>query len=177
MRSCACPTCTLNCPRQVFHLTLARGARSRIGKLRTAPLPELSAWGLKHPEATKVSAATVNKQLGAVQAIAQWAYASGVIPEDTPWSDPVTRMRVQEEQSGRTSFEPAELQLLFAAPTFTKHEFPTGGQGAAAFWLPLLALFVGARQAEIAGLTAADVQTEPETLTPLLYAPACLAEQ
>jgi hypothetical protein len=26
MRSCACPTCTLNCPRQVFHLTLTRGA-------------------------------------------------------------------------------------------------------------------------------------------------------
>src|ERR1017187_4003754 len=26
MRSCACPTCTLNCPRQVSHLTLARGA-------------------------------------------------------------------------------------------------------------------------------------------------------
>src|ERR1035437_887556 len=25
MRSCACPTCTLNCPRQVSHLTLARG--------------------------------------------------------------------------------------------------------------------------------------------------------
>ena len=25
MRSCACPTCTLNCPRQVFHLSLARG--------------------------------------------------------------------------------------------------------------------------------------------------------
>src|SRR5664280_23457 len=25
MRSCACPTCTLNCPRQVFHFSLARG--------------------------------------------------------------------------------------------------------------------------------------------------------
>jgi hypothetical protein len=25
MSSCACPTCTLNCPRQVSHLTLARG--------------------------------------------------------------------------------------------------------------------------------------------------------
>src|SRR5664280_3258434 len=25
MRSCACPTCTLNCPRQLSHLTLARG--------------------------------------------------------------------------------------------------------------------------------------------------------
>jgi len=28
MRSRACPTCTLNCPRQVFHVTLARRGRS-----------------------------------------------------------------------------------------------------------------------------------------------------
>src|SRR5664280_1309522 len=29
MRSCACPTCTLNCPRQVFHFSLARGETSK----------------------------------------------------------------------------------------------------------------------------------------------------
>src|ERR1035437_10442100 len=29
MRSCACPTCTLNCPRQVFHFSLARGAHGK----------------------------------------------------------------------------------------------------------------------------------------------------
>jgi hypothetical protein len=38
----------------------------------------------------------------------------------------------------------------------------------AAFWLPLLALF-NARQAELAGLTVANVKTEPETQTPLLF--------
>jgi integrase len=32
-----------------------------------------------------------------------------------------------------------------------------------------LALFTGARQAELAGLTAANVQTDTETLTPLLF--------
>src|SRR5664280_742230 len=30
MRSCACPTCTLNCPRQVFHFSLARGERLEL---------------------------------------------------------------------------------------------------------------------------------------------------
>ena len=52
---------------------------------------------------------------------------------------------------------------------FTEHDYPEGGRGPAAFWLPLLALFNGARQAELASLTAADVQTEPESSTPLLY--------
>jgi integrase len=78
-------------------------------------------------------------------------------------------MRVQGEQSERTSFENPDLQRLFAAPVFTKHEYPEGGRGPAAFWLPLLSLFNGARQAELAGLTTADVQEEPETSTPLLY--------
>jgi integrase len=143
--------------------------KHRSKKLRTATLPELSAWGLKHPEAPRVSAATVNKQLGAVSAIASWARLNGIIPEDTPWPNPFDNMSVPEEQSERTSFENAELQLLFSAPVFTKHEYPEGGRGCAAFWLPMLALFTGARQGELTGLTAADVQTEPETLTPLLF--------
>jgi integrase len=143
--------------------------RHRAGKLRQAPLPELSAWGLKHPEAPRVSAATVNKQLGAVMAIASWAHANGVIPEDTPWSDPFAKMSIQEDQSERTSFETAELQRLFVAPVFTRHEYPQGGRGSAAFWLPLLALFTGARQGELTGLAASDVQIDTETSTPLLF--------
>ena len=42
-----------------------------------AGLPELSDWGREHPEALRVSAGTVNKQLGAVQAIAKWGYQNG----------------------------------------------------------------------------------------------------
>jgi integrase len=141
----------------------------RTGDLQKASLPDLSAWGRKHPEAPKVSPGTVNKQLGAVQAIAVWAHTNGVIPEDTAWSDPFAKMRVPGEQSERTSFASPDLKLLFAAPIFTKHEYPEGGRGPAAFWLPLLALFTGARKAELAGLTVADVQVEPETATPLFY--------
>jgi integrase len=141
----------------------------RTGALLKASLPELSEWGRKHPEAPKVSPGTINKQLGAVQAVAVWASANGVIPEDTAWSDPFAKMRVPGEQSERTSFASPDLKLLFAAPVFTNHEYPEGGRGPAAFWLPLLALFTGARQAELAGLTAADVQEEPETSTPLFY--------
>jgi hypothetical protein len=86
--------------------------RQRTGKLRKATLPELSAWGLKHPGAPRVSAATVNKQLGAVMAIASWAHANGVTPEDTPWSDPFAKMSIQEDQSDRTSFD----QILTDVP-------------------------------------------------------------
>src|SRR6266403_177597 len=51
---------------------------------------------------------------------------NGVIPEDTAWADPFAKMRVQGEQSERTSFENTDLKLLFAAPISTKHEYPEG---------------------------------------------------
>jgi len=63
----------------------------RTGDLLKASLPELSSWGRKHPEVPKVSPGTINKQLGAVQAIAAWAFSNGVITEDTAWSDPFAK--------------------------------------------------------------------------------------
>jgi integrase len=139
----------------------------RRGDLRTASLPELSKWGRKHPEAAKVSAGTVNKQLGAVQAIAGWAHHNGVIPDDVAWSDPFHKMRVEEQQSGRGPFATRELQAIFDAPLFTRGDSPAGAKGTAGVWLPLLALFSGARQGELAGLKASDVREEAGT--PLLF--------
>jgi integrase len=154
---------------RLYREALQEVPRRRSGDLLKASLPELSAWGRKHPDVPRVSAGTVNKQLGAVQAIAVWGYANGVIPEDAAWADPFAKMRLQGEESERTSFESPDLQRLFAAPVFTQHEYPEGGRGPAAYWLPLLTMFNGARQAELAGLTVADVQQEPVTSTPLLY--------
>lgn len=139
----------------------------RRGSLRTASLPELAEWGRTHPEAPKVSAGTVNKQLGAVQAIAGWAHHNGVIPDDVPWSDPFQKMRVEEEQSERGPFAIHELQAIFDAPLFARQEIPTGAKGAAGVWLPLLALFNGARQGELAGLKASNIRQEANT--PLLF--------
>jgi len=151
-----------------FREALQEVPRRRQGGLLKATLPDVSAWGRKHPEEPRITTGTINKQLGAVQAIGQWAYSNGVMPDDTPWSDPFARMRLEVDQSGRTSFVAAELSLIFASPTFTRHEYPVGGRGPAAYWLPILALFSGARQAELAGLTVASIQREPETQTPLL---------
>jgi integrase len=52
------------------------------------------------------------------------------------------------------------LKAVFGGPVFTEGARPTGGKGAAAFWLPLLALFTGARRSELATLTVENVDTE-----------------
>jgi integrase len=129
----------------------------RTGKLRNATLPELVEWSKRHPRAPKVTNATVNKLLGAVQAVGLWARDNGLIPDDVPWADPFANMRLPEDKPAREPWQLEELQLLFGSPVFTKNARPTAGRGEAAFWLPLLGLFTGARLGELAPLTAADV--------------------
>jgi integrase len=151
-----------------FREALQEVPRLRQGDLLKASLPELAEWGRKHPDAGRLSRGTINKLLGGVQAIAVWARDQGLIADDVPWSDPFARMRLEEDESDREPFTIADLKLVFDSPVFTQGERPGGGRGEAAFWLPLLGLFTGARRGELAGLTAADVQIDEATAHPMI---------
>jgi integrase len=129
--------------------------RLRTGKLRDATLPKLAQWGREHPDAQKIAATTINKLLGGVQAVGRWARSADLVPDD--WSDPFADLRIDAEESERAPFESKELQVIFNTPIFTDSQRPAGGKGEAAFWLPLLALFTGARLGELTGLRASDV--------------------
>lgn len=145
-----------------FREALQQVPRTRTGKLLKAPLPELAEWGRQHPEAQKINPGTVNKLLGGVQAIAIWARdKGGMVPDDVPWADPFSKMRLLVDDSDRAPFEPDELQAIFSSTVFTKGERPTGGKGEAAFWLPLLGLFTGARRGELASLRPSDIDHDP----------------
>ena len=134
--------------------------KRRSGKLKEALLPELVEWAAKHPEAERISAATVNKLLGGVQAVLVWARDNGMIPDETPWADPFSNMRLEEPRSNRQPWEPEELRVLFGSPVFTQRVRPEAGRGEAAFWLPLLALYTGARLNELAPMTVRDVKRD-----------------
>jgi integrase len=127
----------------------------RTGKLLRSTLPELAAWGREHPDAPKIGAGTINKLLGALQSIGRWARKEGIVHEE--WADPFADMRLDEDESSRAPFEVRELQAIFTTAVFTKDERPKGGQGEAACWLPLLALFGGERLSELTGLRVSDV--------------------
>jgi integrase len=92
--------------------------------------------------------------------VLNWARNNGIIPDDVPWSDPVSGMRLPEARSNRQPWEPEELSALFASPIYLKGERPTGGKGEAAFWLPLLGIFSGARLNELAPMCVEDVKTD-----------------
>ena len=152
-----------------FRDALRMVPKTRKGPLLKAGLLELRQWGQEHPSAPKVSAATVNKQLGAVQAIISFAFRHGLVPDDVPRSDPFQDMRIEGEQSTRDAFDPRGLQTIFDAPLFTRQEIPEGGKGPAAVWLPLLAVFMGGRQNEFASLRVSDIREDAETNLPFLW--------
>jgi integrase len=142
-----------------FREALRDVPRQRTGKLLKAPLPELAQWGREHPEAQKIGAGTINKLLGGAQAVCRWARREDLLPDD--WADPFAEMRLGENQSNRAPFELDELRTIFDTPVFTKGRRPEGGQGEAAFWLPLLSLFGGERLSELAGLRVSDIAHNP----------------
>lgn len=60
----------------------------------------------------------------------------------------------------RLPFDSAALAKVFTSPIYTEGERPKGGAGEAAFWLPLLSLFTGARLEELGQLAPGDVREE-----------------
>lgn len=141
----------------------------RSGALRYATLPELVGWSQQYQDSAKVSAATVNKLLGGVQAVVVWGRDNGFVPEDVLWADPFSKMRLEEEDPAREPWEIRDLRLLFNSPIYSRDARPKGGCGEAAYWLPLLGLFTGARLGELAQLVVGDVTTDASTRIPMFH--------
>jgi integrase len=139
----------------------------RSGPLLKATLPELVEWS-KQNEAPRVSPATVNKLLAAAQALTGWASDNGLIPDDHPWANPFSKMLLQDEASDREPWEMGELRTLFRSPVYASNARPKGGRGEAAYWLPLLGLFTGARLGGLASLAVGDVTMDEETRITIL---------
>lgn len=122
----------------------------------------LEAVDVRHIEALKqsleaegLSAGTVRKQLGAIAAMLQVAVEDGLLA-----TNPARAVRVEAPSGGRrprTGFTSEELAAIFSSPVYAAGDRPVAGAGAAAYWLPLLALYTGARQGEIGMLRVEDV--------------------
>ncbi len=58
----------------------------------------------------------------------------------------------------RVGFNPEDLGRIFTSPIYTQGYLPLGGGKIACFWLPLLALYTGARLEELAQLQVTDIK-------------------
>lgn len=133
---------------------------SRLTKgLKGKTVPQLLEFTAKNPDSPCLSPKTVNdKSLGAVSALLQWAMVNGYIENNPAAGIKVaTRKRALEK---RLPYSTDDLNLIFHLPIYTQGERPRAGRGEAAKWLPLLALFTGARLEELGQLRVHDVKEE-----------------
>lgn len=107
---------------------------------------------------TGLSTTTVNMRLCMLKSLFRVAM-------DYEWrpDNPAQQIRVVKSSSpkARIAFSADDLNLLFRSPIYTNNFRPIGGGCEAAYWLPLLALFTGARIEELAQLRVEDVRQAP----------------
>ena len=129
---------------------------------RDLPVPKLLAALANHPDVQRLSPATINEKcLAAVKAVLGYADRNGY-RDGNPASGILADVPSHSRLKGpaRVAYSAADLTLIFSSPVFSGSERPKGGGGEAAKWLPLLALFSGARLEELGGLRVTDVCKE-----------------
>lgn len=105
-----------------------------------------------------LSAGTINNKLNQLRTLCRYALAN-----DLALTDPVQGVRVNDPKSAGEKvihYGEDELRAVFTSPVYTQDFRPVGGKGEASYWLPLLALYTGARLNELGQLRPCDVVEE-----------------
>ncbi len=122
---------------------------------------EFAGWLLTKCKAEK----TAKDHLEAVKSLLNRATKQGGLgwlPEN-PWL--AWRVKVRKVNA-RKPWRAEDLVKLFDSELFKAFELPSlpSAGGAAAYWVPLLGLFTGARQSELCQLRTADIEADGEGL-------------
>jgi integrase len=102
--------------------------------------------------------ANVNVKLTRLRTLLNFAFANDLIT-----AQPANGIQVLDpdaERNKRRPFDRTALAAIFGSPIYSEDARPTQGRGAAAYWLPLLALYTGARMEELGQLRTIDVRQE-----------------
>jgi integrase len=109
----------------------------------------------------KAAPGTIKKLLGLLGSMFQTA-----LEDDEKFGvavNPIRNVKIRGEvgqsKKRRKPFSAEDIKAIFSSPIYTDSKRPKGGAGEAAYWIPLLGLFTGARLNEIAQLTPHDVRT------------------
>ncbi|EHH67469.1 site-specific integrase [Gluconobacter morbifer] len=129
---------------------------------RLLTVQEVTALYKDKPDVPRLSSATINsKHLSAVSVALKWASDNGYV-------DQVVSREVRAKggapktKAARLPYSLEDLKSIFALPVFVKGERSAAGAGEAAVWLPILALYSGARLNELGTLRIRDVVREDD---------------
>lgn len=102
------------------------------------------------------TAANVKMKLSRLRTLLQWAFVNDYAPLNA--AQGIEIRDTEAAKNKRRPFDLLSLNAIFASPVYVSGDRPTQGRGEAAYWLPLLALFTGARLEELGQLRPEDVQ-------------------
>jgi integrase len=101
------------------------------------------------------TAANIKMKLSRLRTLLQWAADNGHAASNVAHG--VTIKDTQAARNKRKPFDLEALNAIFGSPVYAEGQRPTQGRGEAAYWIPLLALFTGARMEELGQLRPDDV--------------------
>ena len=101
------------------------------------------------------SPANIKTRLSRLNTVLGWAAENGHLAANP--AKGITIKVPKKSKDKRQPFDPDDLNAMFAGPVHADGERPLRGRGEAAYWLPLMALFSGARLEEMAQLRPNDV--------------------
>jgi integrase len=107
--------------------------------------------------ALKLSQSSIKKHLSALKSVLSWAVENGLCENNVAAGIRVRDAKVQPE--ARLAYEDADLKVLFSSRVYVDGHRPLAGGGEAAFWLPLMALYMGCRLEELGQALVSDVST------------------
>ncbi|WP_294333300.1 DUF6538 domain-containing protein [uncultured Sphingomonas sp.] len=138
------------------HAAVARWFYERAGRLPVNAITRKDVLTFKNKLiAEGQSAANVNTKIARLATLIQWAVDNEYASENS--AKGVSVKDIDKARNKRREFDLASLNAIFASPVYAEGARPTQGRGEAAYWLPLLALFTGARLEELGQLRPSDI--------------------
>lgn len=114
---------------------------------------------IKHLQSQNLNSRTIKKDHSFIRALftialsKKWVKSNPAIGASLP-------KKIKTSHPPVRGYKVDELKLIFNSPVFASNERPTAGKGEAAYWIPLLLLFTGARREELCQLTTDRVRCE-----------------
>jgi integrase len=121
---------------------------SKLKKTRYTPVTELVKQDHNHPT---LSITSINKHLEKISTLLRWAERNGYVEKNV--ASGITIKQNKRSQESRYPFSASELTEIFSTSIYKENNH----QHSYYFWLPLLALFTGARINELCQLRLEDI--------------------
>lgn len=141
------------------HRAVARWFKECVGERAVEEITRKDVLAFKAALLSKgTSTANAHVKISRLRSLLNFAKSNDIIE-----SNPAEGIKINDTAGGRNKrqpFSPSSLVAIFRSPVYRRDERPTRGRGEAAYWLPLLALYTGARLEELGQLRCSDVHEQ-----------------